>query len=498
MRLLIEECGVFSPEAPRGYRPGQHIVIEGNRILAISGQKPDGDFDRVITARNSLAIPGLVNAHTHSAENYLRGTTERMPLETWLVHLVCMPGDYSPRDHYLSIMLGVIEMLHSGVTAVVDNFWMSPMLSPEALDAAMMAYDESGMRAAVAPLLGDALFDADYGIEHGHQLEETRYVRTLRHHPDLAEIFDVLEGFFARWHGAGEGRLQCYVGPSGLQWCTEEFLERCSALARRHRSGFHMHLMETRLQDVVCRHRFGCTGVEWMAQHGLLGPEVSLPHCVWVTGKDLELIAGAQAKVVHNPAANLKLGSGRAPLRDMLDLGIVVALGSDGAASSDNQVLFDVIRLAALIHNAPEVASNKWISAREVFQMATEAGAAVLGLEGRLGRLEPGFLADITLLDLSSPNLVPVNDACRSMVFCETGASVRTVIVDGRVIMEDGHIEVFNEHAILAEAREVVEGRVFRNDIPAEVQAAIERFAAFRQDVMEEGQRGGSSWPRAM
>jgi cytosine/adenosine deaminase-related metal-dependent hydrolase len=195
--------------------------------------------------------------------------------------------------------------------------------------------------------------------------------------------------------------------------------------------------------------------------------------------------------VVHNPAANLKLGSGLAPIRAMLDLGVNVALGTDGAASSDNQVLFEALRLAALIHNTGDPDPARWISAREAWRMATEGGARVLGLAEQVGELRRGYLADIVLLDLDSPHLSPLNDPVRQMAFCESGASVRSVVVDGRVILHEGRIEAFDEQAILQEAAEATASRPFRGPMPPEVVDAIARFTAFQQDILKK------EWKRA-
>jgi cytosine/adenosine deaminase-related metal-dependent hydrolase len=362
---------------------------------------------------------------------------------------------------------------------------MSPKPNAPAMEAAMQAYRDSGLRAAVAPLYRDAQYDIDYGIQDGYPLAGTFMAEIGEHFAPLDEVLAMLEEFLRRWHHAEGGRLLAFLGPSGLQWCSQELLERSLELARRHTTGFHMHLLETRVQDWACRRRFGVSGTAWLAERELLGPEVSLPHSVHLGPADVAHLAASGASVVHNPAANLKLGSGLAPIRSMLDLGVNVALGTDGAASSDNQVLFEALRLAALIHNAGDPDPGRWIGAREAWHMATEAGARVLGLAGQLGQLRHGYLADLVLLDLDSPHLSPLNDPVRQLAFCESGASVRSVVVDGRVVLHDGHIEVFDEQAILQEAAEAVASRPFRGAMPPQVADAIARFTAFQLDVVK-------------
>jgi 5-methylthioadenosine/S-adenosylhomocysteine deaminase len=483
MTILIEECAILSGDAPGGVRTGQHIMIDGSTIRDITGTRPEGEFERVLDGRNRLAIPGLINAHTHSAENFVRATTERLTLEPWLVYLFGMCGPYSPRDHYLAIILGAIEMIHSGVTAVVDHFWMAPAPTAAAMDAAMQAYHDSGMRAAVAPLFRDAQYDVDYGIADGYPLEDTFFAQIPKHFPPLDDLLGLIEDFLTRWEPDINARVRAFVGPSGLQWCSQDLLTRSLEMARRHNTGFHMHLLETVVQDWACRRRFGMTGVEWLAQRELLGPEVSLPHSVHLTAHDVDLLGETGACVVHNIAANLKLGSGLAPIRRMLDAGVTVALGTDGAASNDNQVLFETLRLAAMAHTPTEPDPDRWISAREAWTMATEAGAVVMGLAGRSGQLRAGYLADIVLLDLSSPHLTPLNDPYRHLVFCESGASVRSVLVDGKVVMHEGRIEAFDEVSLIQEAREAATSHAVNRPVPPDIQDAVTRFAAFQKEI---------------
>jgi len=484
MSILIERCAVLDPDQEWGYSADRYIVIEGNRIQSVTGQRPGGAFERVISGEDRLAVPGLINAHTHSPENYLRASTECLPLEPWLIFLFGMSGEYSPRDYYLSAMLGIIEMFRTGVTSVVDHLWMNPPFQREAMDAVMEACRDSGIRAAVAPLYRDVAYDLEYGRSLGHTLEDPFFAETDATQLPVKDMMDVLASFIEQWHLTEGGRLKAFVGPGGLQWCSEELLRASLDLARQHRSGLHMHLFETRLQWKACQFKHGRSGVEWMAERELLGPEVSLPHSVWVRSeKELQCLAESQSMVVHNPAANLKLGSGLAPIKAMLEKGITVALGADGACSSDNQVMFEALRLAALIHDLSYPEPERWITAREAVKMVTEAGGAVMGLEGELGRIQEGWLADITLLDLSASNLVPLNDACKQLAFCESGSSVRTVLVDGRVVFEEGKIQTIDEQAIIAEAKEAVKGRPHRKAMPPEVARFQKEIAAFQQDV---------------
>jgi guanine deaminase len=479
--LLIEGCAVLDEAAPWGHHPNRHIAVAGSTIVGVSEERPPGPFGRVIDGRHFLAIPGLVNAHTHSTENYARATDERLPLEPWLVHTIWALDGLSERDAYLAAMVGVIEMLLSGTTSVIDHLGVGPAGGVGHLGAAMQAYRDSGIRAGIAPLIRQSFLDAEDGQARGHGTAETVLSRGPRRTDD--EWVELMEEFFRLWHNAEGGRLRCWTGPSGVQWATPEFLHRCLDLSRRHGAGLHMHLMESRVQDHVIRTKYGRTAVALLESEGLLGPDVSLPHSIWLTDRDVGRIARAGAVPVHNPAANLRLGSGLAPIRKFLEAGVTPGLGADGSKSSDHQNMFAHLHLAALIHNAGNPVPDTWIATREAFRMATAGGAAALLLPGRLGRLKPGYLADITLLDLRSPSLTPFNDAFHHLAFTELGRSVDTVIVDGRPVVEGGRIVTFDAAAILEEVRAATRERVHRRPFPREWREARDRFMAYQQDI---------------
>lgn len=485
MRLLIQDCSfILDLAETRGFRTDESILIDGSRIVQVGAIDPDIEVDFVIDGRDRLVMPGLINAHTHSPENYVRATAEALPLEPWLTLLYGITEPYTPRDHYLCCMLGAIEMLRSGVTGTLDHFWMVPRPTLETLDAGMQAYRDVGLRAGIAPLYRDALIDVQYGHDMGFGLMDTLYGHLNDALPSLPEMMAIHDEFFQHWHGAENGRLTCYTGPSGIQWASETLLHESLAQARHYGSGMHLHLMETRLQDWAMRKRFGKTAVAWMAEQGLLGPDVSLAHAVWITDQDVDLIAEHGACVVHNPAANLKLGSGLAPIRKLLEAGATVAIGTDGSASSDNQVLFEALRLAALIHNPQYTDPARWITARDVVRMATEGGARTLLHAADLGQIAPGYLADLTLLDLTAPNLTPFNDPLKHLAYCETGASVHTVIVNGTMVVDDGQLTTIDVPAILAEVRERAARRAHHKPVPPDIAEAVERFLNFQQHVL--------------
>jgi cytosine/adenosine deaminase-related metal-dependent hydrolase len=484
MKTVIQNCAVLDEAAAWGLRENVTIVIEGNRITSVSSEAVATDgADRVIDGVRFLAIPGLVNAHTHSSEAFTRGYDRPLPLEPWLVGTIWALDTLSERDHYLVALLGAIEMLQNGATSVLDHLGLMPGAHLGHLDATMNAYRDIGIRAGVAPLFREHSPEALDGQKRGHGTAET-VLNTLPPRLSNDAILELCDAFFAKWHGAENGRLRCWIGPSGAQWTTIPFLRRCNDLARRHDGGLHMHLMETRVQDHLARQLFGKTAVAMLADEEILGPHVSLPHSVWITPKDIERIARAGAVPVHNPAANLRLGSGLSPIRGMLDAGVVPGLGADGSKSSDHQNLFGHLHLLALIHNLRDPDPARWITSREAVNIATVGGAAAMRRPGELGKIAPGYLADIALLDLDTPALCPMNDAFHHLAYSELGGSVDTVLVDGRVVVEKRRVLGVDVPAILAEVRESMRGRTSRQPCPPEWQEAQKRFLAYNLDIL--------------
>jgi 5-methylthioadenosine/S-adenosylhomocysteine deaminase len=481
MTILIRDCSLLDEDSPHGLREGVDIFVEENRIAKVSSSPMETTGSvRTVSGKGLLAMPGLVNAHAHSPENYLRGMTECVPLELWLFDFFSSGVRFSPRETYLAAVCGAAEMLRTGTTSVLDHFWVNGGMSIEDLDAVMEAYRDVGIRAAVAPLVEDIRPELEAAIRTDPELSSAPH--DFDSALDVPDYLETLEAFFEKWHRSENGRLLCKAGPSGPQWCSDEALYGSADIARRFQSGVHMHTDETKVQALICREIYGSSAIAHMHQEGLLRPDVSLAHCVWVDDRDVEILAETGVTVVHNPASNTKLGSGFAPILDMKEKGVSVALGADGSASSDNQVLFDIMKLTGLIHSAREVDHRRWLSARDVVGMATLGGARAMGLASELGELKPGMLADIVLLRLDTSYFAPLNDAFRQLVYCETGSSVETVIVDGRIVVEGGKLSTLDHASLLSEFKEAWERT--RDSIPPlsgkdlKVFRAMERFQA--------------------
>lgn len=478
--LLIRGCDALG--ASGEIREGVDVAIAGSRIAWIepTGGGPGPRPVDVLDGRGLLALPGLVNAHTHSAENCLRGAGEGLPLEVWLTRMFGTAGAFSPEDHYVTAVAGAVEMLRSGTTAVLDHLWMTPP-TVEAADAVLRAYRDVGIRAVVAPLVADIDSTGDFALACGHDVSGALFTDLAGGQPP-AEIQAQLEQLIADWHGAEDGRLQIFAGPVGLQWCSDELLAGLAETAARHGTGLTIHLLETRLQAEVARHRFGVGAVDALDRLGVLGPTTSLAHAVWLEAADPELIAERGAVVVHNPSANFRLGSGVAPVPELLGAGARVALGCDGCASSDNQVLWSQVKLAALVHN--DDVRGRWVSSRAALAMATTGGAAAIGLTGQLGALEPGALADVVLVDQTGDGMAGALDVGSALALSETGRGVEHVIVDGRPVVEHGRCLTVDAVAVRGELRRQAESR--RRGVPPEIAAAMAKMARLKQRVNRE------------
>jgi 5-methylthioadenosine/S-adenosylhomocysteine deaminase len=434
------------------------LLIEGDRITAVGPDLAAPPGAETLDARDRLVVPGLLNAHTHAHNNLLRGLADAWTLEDLLTFGPALQANRTVEDQYLSAALGAVEMLRTGCTGAYDLFMAAPAPTPEGVEAVVRAYADVGLRAVVAPAVADRVFfQALPGLTAALPPDLRATVEALRPAPTEG-LLRLTEDSVRRWHGAASGRIRVAVAPTIPGQCTDAFLEGCARLAREHGVGLHTHLAETKVQAVAALGRWGTTIVGRLATLGLLGPGFVGAHGVWLTDEDLGRLADAGAAVAHNPASNLKLGSGVAPVREMLDRGVVVGLGTDGALSSDNQDVFEAMRFAALVSTVrfPHEPA-RWVDARTAFDLATRGSARVLGFADDVGVLAPGKKADLVLLRRDSAFLAPLNHARNALVYAETGAGVDTVLVDGRVVLAAGRVTTIDEAGLHRRAQQAAD-----------------------------------------
>src|SRR5262245_3514325 len=440
------------------------ILIEGDRIAEVGARLPRPPDAAALDATGLLVLPGLINAHTHGHTHLVRGLAGRWTLEDLLNHGPAMNANRTPEDQYLSAAVGALEMLKTGCTAAYDLYMAIPAPSAEMAEAIARAYLDVGLRAVIAPAVADRVFYQTLpGLTELLPADLRSAVQGISAAPTDG-LLRLTEETVARWHGAGEGRLRVAVAPTIPTQCTDEFLAGCGRLARDNGLGLHTHLLESKVQAVTATRRWGRSAVAQMGELGLLRPGFVGAHGIWLTDDDIARLADTGCAVAHNPGSNLRLGSGIAAVREMLDRGVTVGVGTDGSTCSDNQNVFEAIRTAALVGNVrfPHDAS-RWLGADEVWRMATLGSARLLGMADDLGAIEPGRKADLALLRANSAFVSPLNDAVGSLVYAETGASVDTVLVGGRVIMQAGRVLTVDESSLRTRAQDAADRARARN-----------------------------------
>ncbi len=456
MALLIRGGRILRDADPALDRAD--ILVEGDRIAAVGRELSSRVEAEVLDATPVLVMPGLVNAHTHAHNNLLRGLAGRWTLEDLLNHGPALNANRTAEDHYVSAAIGAVEMLKTGCTAAYDLFMATPAPSVEDMEAVARAYADVGLRAMLAPAVADVPFyETVPGLLELLPPELKGRAEAVRAAP-AETLLRLFAESIRRLDGTAEGRIRLSVAPTIPTQCSDEFLEGCARLVREHGVGVHTHLSESKLQAITAERRWGKTAVARLADLGLLGPGFVGAHGVWLTDDDIGRLADAGAAIAHNPASNLRLGSGIAAVREMLDRGVTVGLGADGSMSSDNQNLFEAMRLAGLVGNVrfPHDA-ERWLGPREVLRMATAGSARVLGLGTELGAIELGRKADLVLLRADSTFLRPLNDVAAALVYAETGAAVDTVLVGGRVILRGGRVLTVDEDRLRARAQEAAD-----------------------------------------
>ncbi len=426
--LLVLGGIVVTMDERRTILPRGGLAIRDGRIVAVG---PRDDVARahtaptVIEAEDDLVIPGLVDGHTHIAMTLFRGLADDLPLHTWLERHV-WPAErrfIHPDTVRLGSRLGVAELLTSGVTTLCDMYFYE--------DDVAMVVDELGMRG----VLGQAFFD--FTGPQGLTVDQNvAYAKR----------------FVERWRG--HPRIVPALAPHATYTVGPELYRTLRTLAETLDVPLVTHLAETRDEDHDIRTRYGRSPVRHMAELGLLGERLIAAHCVWVDPEEIDLLAASRTGVVHNPRSNLKLASGIAPVPDMLRAGVLLGLGTDGAASNNELDLLAEIQLAALLHKGVRL-DPLAVPAVAALEMATIGGARALKLDHLVGSLEPGKRADVVIVELDEDNLVPLYDAVSHLAYAVEAADVRTVLVDGRVVVRDGELTTADEVEIRREVRGV-------------------------------------------
>ncbi|MGB8217535.1 MAG: amidohydrolase family protein [Candidatus Methanoperedens sp.] len=391
------------------------VVVVDNGLITFVGKETKEKSDKVIDAKGCAVMPGLINAHTHLPMTLFRGFADDLPYDEWTKKIQPAEMKLTPADIRAGAYLGVLEMIKTGTTAFADMYFH--------MDEVAEVVEETGMRAALG-----------YGMIEG--LNEDSKTK-LKNRAEFAR----------KWNGKAGGRITTMYAPHSAASCSKEFLERVKELAVRDNLRIHMHVLETEDELKLMKKRYGMCSINLLNSIGFLGQDVLAAHCVWLSDDDIGILKTKNVNVVHCPASNMALGVGTAPVPKMLELGINVALGTDGAASSGSLDMWKEMRTASLLHKLkdPQV-----LPASKVLEMATLNGARALGINA--GVLKPGCLADIIIVELEKLNFTSSNLAS-ALIHGACGCNVKTTIVDGRILMENYLVTTLDEEKILEASR---------------------------------------------
>lgn len=433
------------------------VRLEGDHVSSIGILEPL-KAEEVVDARGMLITPGLVNAHVHSGENFNKGMFENLPLELWFIfsHQIVGASRPSPREIYIRTLLGSIEMLRTGTTSVVDMLYEAPWPTRESISAVMQAYLDAGMRCCLVIGSADKPFYDTIPVNMSLLSPELKEAIDQEREPPLEYWTDLIDEVFKDWQGK-ESRLSIGVGPSAPQRCTDRFLIEMARVADEKNLPLHTHCHETKIQAASAPIYYGKSMVGHLSDIAFLSPRTTLIHTVWLTGEDIELMARTGTSAVHCLLSNLRLGSGICPVPQFVRRGVNIGLGTDGAGCNDSLDMFEVLKMTALVHKVHGPDYRDWLTAESAWEMATIGGARCGFL--KTGEISVGAAADLLLLNLNTPQLLPLNHALRQLVYTVPSRSVEKVLVGGKVVVDRGRILSINEEEILQEALELAKRR---------------------------------------
>jgi len=427
-RLLIRDVTVVDPRGATTATYHHHdIVIEGGRIsrLRPTAQAPPAEYPppgppesggRIIDGSGMVAMPGLINTHAHAAMVLFRGVAEDVTVERWFNEIIWpMESALTPDDVYWGTLLAAAEMIESGITTVADHYFM--------MDRVAEAVIDSGLRAHLAPTL--------FGRDVRAELDESARI-------------------IGRFQGAGDGRIRMWLGPHSPYLCPPDYLREVASEARRTGLGVHLHVSETAAQVRASLAAHGRTPPGHLAALGLMDVPVLAAHAAHATGDDIALFAAHGVGVAHCPKTFLKLAAGIAPVAALRRAGVAVGLGTDGAASNNTLDILEQMRLAAMLQKHQQ-SDPTVLRLDEALAMATVEGARVLRQEDEVGRLAPGYLADIILIRVDGAHLQPVHDIRAALVYAVRAGDVDTVIVNGWVLMAGRRLHTIDKAQVLKE-----------------------------------------------
>ena len=425
--LLITGGTVITMDAQRHVLDDGAVAVRGDSIVAVG---PRADLEtkyaaaKVINAHGAIVMPGLINGHSHAAMSLFRGVAEDLSLDEWL-HSYIFPAEARNVTEDFTAWgtrLAILEMLRGGTTTYADMYYFE--------DAVARVTKEAGMRG----VLGETIIDFPA--------------------PDnktLPQAFEYTQKYLDHWKG--DSLIVAAVAPHSMYTCSEKTLQDAAALARRNGAPILIHIAEAPFELEQSRNKYGLTPVAYLSRAGVLGADVTGAHCIWVDQADIATLAHFGVGCVYNPSSNMKTAAGVIPVVEMLAAGEAIGLATDGAASNNNLDMFEEMDLAPKLQKLARMDSRA-LPAEQVVALATITGARALHLDKQIGSLEPGKKADLILVDTSAPHATPMYNVYSELVYASKANDVRTVVIAGKIVMEDRRMLTLNEPEILAKARE--------------------------------------------
>ncbi len=402
------------------------VYIKGDTIAQIGSKNKFSDIKAVktIDACGGIIMPGLINTHTHASMTLFRGLADDLPLMTWLnEHIFPAESKLTKDMVYKGAILACAEMILSGTTCFCDMYLFE--------NAVAKAASDSGMRAVVGEVLYDFPSPSYGNIENG---------------------FDYVKNMMDKWQG--NPLITIAAEPHSTYICAPKLIQKAAELARQNNNPIVIHLAETKNEIEIIKKKYGLTPVEFLADIGILGPDLIACHCVHLTEQDINLLKDASVKISHCPESNMKLGSGIAPVPELIKQGVCVSLGTDGCASNNDLDIFLEMDTAAKLHKVFNM-NPELINAETALSMATINGAKALGMEKIIGSIEIGKRADIIVLDTSKPHMIPMYNPYSHIVYAAKGSDVSTSIINGDLIMQDRKFLKIDVQQIMEDVRRI-------------------------------------------
>lgn len=415
MNILIKNIDIIPVDGEKDILKNTNLYIVEDKIHHIGDILENIKVDKIIDGKNKVLMPGLVNAHTHIGMSLLRNYADDLPLHDWLNNKIWpIEGKMTSEEIYYGSLLSMVEMIETGTTSFCDMY--------DSMDRVAEGVEEIGMRAVLTR-----------GV-----IEDANKDKKLKASEEL----------YLNWNNRANGRIKIMIAPHSPYTCSGDYLIELKNLADRLGTGIHIHVSETEKEVEDSISEKGKTPVEFLNDLGILDTHTIAAHCVHVNKNDIKILKEKNVFPVNNPTSNLKLASGFAPIEEMLKTGITVALGTDGSSSNNNLNMFEEMHIASILNKAVNRDATS-VGAMDVIKMATINGAKALGLEEEIGSIEIGKKADIILIDMDKAHIYPIHNLISAIVYSAQGSDVDTVIIDGKIVMENRIINTIDKRNII-------------------------------------------------